>query len=114
MTSCDRGLINDGRLADCLPCLKIRDIRLVFVSSAAYTTVKQKPAPNLSKNKQASVSLLVSHEMMMRTSSNYIYFNRYSGIGDQQNSRPSNIIFCQSQISTIISSINKIAFVNCK
>lgn len=49
ITNWDRGLINDGRLADCLPCLKILEILLVFVSKAAYTTVKQKPAPNLKK-----------------------------------------------------------------
>jgi hypothetical protein len=40
--------MNDGRLADCLLALNILDIRLVFVSRAAYTTVKQKPAQNLS------------------------------------------------------------------
>lgn len=47
ITNCDLGLINDGRLADCFPCLKIREIRFVLVSKAAYTTVKQNPAPNL-------------------------------------------------------------------
>lgn len=47
MTSCERGLMNDGRLADCFPCLKIRAIRFVFVSKAPYTTVKQNPAQNL-------------------------------------------------------------------
>lgn len=34
MTSCDRGLMKDGRLADCFPCLNIRDMRFVLVSSA--------------------------------------------------------------------------------
>lgn len=34
ITSCDRGLMNDGRLADCFPCLNIRAMRLVFVSKA--------------------------------------------------------------------------------
>ena len=41
--------MNDGRLADCLLALKILAMRFVFVKSAAYTTVKQKPAPNLEK-----------------------------------------------------------------
>lgn len=45
--SCDSGEINDGRFADCLLALKIRAMRLVFVNNAAYTTVKQNPAPNL-------------------------------------------------------------------
>lgn len=54
MTICERGLMNDGRLADCLPCLKIRDIRFVFVRRAAYTTVKQKPAPNLLRQKKGN------------------------------------------------------------
>lgn len=35
ITNCDLGLINDGRLADCFPCLKIREIRFVLVSKAA-------------------------------------------------------------------------------
>lgn len=35
MTNCDRGLMNDGRFADCFPCLNIRDIRFVLVKSAA-------------------------------------------------------------------------------
>lgn len=43
--SCDRGDMKDGLFA--LPALKILEIRLVFVSNAAYTTVKQKPAANL-------------------------------------------------------------------
>lgn len=47
MMSCDRGLIKLGRFAECFPALKIREMRLVFVSNAAYTTVKQNPAPNL-------------------------------------------------------------------
>lgn len=47
MMSCDSGEINDGRFADCLLALKIRAMRLVFVNKAAYTTVKQNPAPNL-------------------------------------------------------------------
>lgn len=47
MTSCDRGLMNDGRFADCFPCLKIRAMRFVFVSKAPYTTVKQNPAQKL-------------------------------------------------------------------
>lgn len=36
-----------GLLAVLLPALKILAMRFVLVSSAAYTTVKQKPAPNL-------------------------------------------------------------------
>lgn len=40
-----------GRLAECLPALKIREIRLVLVRRAAYTTVKQKPAPNLKQQR---------------------------------------------------------------
>lgn len=47
ITSCDRGLMKDGLLADCFPCLNIRAMRLVLVSNAPYTTVKQKPAQNL-------------------------------------------------------------------
>jgi hypothetical protein len=47
MMSCDLGEIKLGLLAVCLPALKIREIRFVLVSSAAYTTVKEKPAPNL-------------------------------------------------------------------
>lgn len=39
--------MNDGRFADCFPCLKIRAMRFVFVSKAPYTTVKQNPAQNL-------------------------------------------------------------------
>lgn len=34
MTNWERGLINDGRLADCFPCRKIRDMRFVLVSNA--------------------------------------------------------------------------------
>jgi hypothetical protein len=41
--------MNDGLLADCFPALKILAILFVFVSSAAYTTVKQNPAQNLRK-----------------------------------------------------------------
>ena len=47
MMSCDSGDINDGRFADCLLALKILAMRFVFVNNAAYTTVKQNPAPNL-------------------------------------------------------------------
>ena len=46
ITSCDLGEINDGLRADCFPALKILAIRLVFVSRAAYTRVKQNPVPN--------------------------------------------------------------------
>jgi hypothetical protein len=38
-----------GLLAVLLPALKILAIRFVLVNNAAYTTVKQKPAPNLEK-----------------------------------------------------------------
>lgn len=47
MINCDLGEIKLGRLAECFPALNILDMRLVFVSKAAYTTVKQNPAPNL-------------------------------------------------------------------
>lgn len=47
MISWDCGEMKEGRFADCLLALKMRAMRFVFVSSAAYTTVKQKPAPNL-------------------------------------------------------------------
>lgn len=51
-TNCERGLIHDGRFADCLPCLNILEMRFVLVSRAAYTTVKQKPTPNLMGEKE--------------------------------------------------------------
>ena len=35
MINCERGLMNDGLFADCLPALKILAIRFVFVSNAA-------------------------------------------------------------------------------
>lgn len=47
MTNCDFGDIKFGRLTVRRPALNIRDMRLVFVKSAAYTTVKQNPTPNL-------------------------------------------------------------------
>jgi hypothetical protein len=47
MISWDLGDIKLGLFAECFPALKIREMRLVFVRRAAYTTVKQKPAPNL-------------------------------------------------------------------
>lgn len=43
----DLGEMNEGLLAVRLPALKIREMRLVLVRRAAYTTVKQNPAPNL-------------------------------------------------------------------
>lgn len=46
ITSCERGDINDGRLADFFPASKMRAILLVFVSKAAYTTVNTKPVMN--------------------------------------------------------------------
>lgn len=49
MSSCDLGLMKDGLFAVRVPALKMRAIRFVLVSSAAYTTVKQNPAPNLPK-----------------------------------------------------------------
>jgi hypothetical protein len=49
MTSCDLGDISEGRRADCLLASKILAILFVLVRSAAYTTVKQKPVPNLKK-----------------------------------------------------------------
>lgn len=49
MHNCELGDMSIGRLAECLLALKMREIRFVFVSSAAYTTVKQKPVPNLVK-----------------------------------------------------------------
>jgi hypothetical protein len=49
MNNCDRGDMKLGLLAVLLPALKILAIRFVLVNSAAYTTVKQKPAPNLGK-----------------------------------------------------------------
>lgn len=50
MTSCDFGDINLGRLTVRRPALNMRDMRLVFVNNAAYTTVKQNPTPNLKHN----------------------------------------------------------------
>lgn len=50
MSICERGEMSEGLRADCLLALNILDIRLVLVSSAAYTTVKQKPVPNLQPN----------------------------------------------------------------
>lgn len=47
MTSCDFGDMKFGRLTVRRPALNMRDMRFVFVNSAAYTTVKQKPTPNL-------------------------------------------------------------------
>lgn len=47
MSSCDLGEMSEGRRAECLLAAKIRAMRLVFVSSAAYTTVKQNPVPKL-------------------------------------------------------------------
>jgi len=49
MNNCDRSDMKLGLLAVLLPALKILAIRFVLVNSAAYTTVKQKPAPNLGK-----------------------------------------------------------------
>jgi len=49
MNNCDRGDMKLGLLAVLLPALKILAIRFVLVNNAAYTTVKQKPAPNLGK-----------------------------------------------------------------
>ena len=45
--SCDLGEMSEGRRAECLLASKMRAMRLVLVSSAAYTTVKQNPVPNL-------------------------------------------------------------------
>jgi hypothetical protein len=39
--------MKDGLLAEDLLALKILAMRFVFVKRAAYTTVKQNPAPNL-------------------------------------------------------------------
>jgi len=50
MTSCDLGDIKLGRLTVRRPALNMRDMRLVFVNNAAYTTVKQNPTPNLKHN----------------------------------------------------------------
>lgn len=47
MISCERGVMKLGLFAVLLLALNILDIRFVFVSKAAYTTVKQNPAPNL-------------------------------------------------------------------
>lgn len=47
ITSCDFGEMSDGRRAERLLAAKMRAMRFVFVRSAAYTTVKQKPMPNL-------------------------------------------------------------------
>lgn len=47
MTNCDFGDMKLGRLTVLRPALNIRDMRFVFVNSAAYTTVKQNPTPNL-------------------------------------------------------------------
>lgn len=47
MNSCERGDMKLGLLAVLLPALKILAMRFVLVNNAAYTTVKQNPAPNL-------------------------------------------------------------------
>lgn len=49
MNNCERGDMKLGLLAVLLPALKILAMRFVLVNSAAYTTVKQNPAPNLEK-----------------------------------------------------------------
>lgn len=60
MISCDCGEMNEGRFADCLLALKMRAMRFVFVKSAAYTTVKQKPAPNLQAESSQKVVINVA------------------------------------------------------
>lgn len=59
MTSWDRGEMKDGRLAVRLLALKILEMRLVLVRRAAYTTVKQNPAPNLKLNESEILTLCV-------------------------------------------------------
>lgn len=49
MTNCDLGDMKLGRLTVRRPALNMRDMRFVFVNSAAYTTVKQNPTPNLQR-----------------------------------------------------------------
>lgn len=61
MRSCDLGLMNEGLLAVRVPALKMRAMRFVLVSSAAYTTVKQKPAPNLVNNKKRRLKNAQQH-----------------------------------------------------
>ena len=43
--TCDLGLINGGRLAEWRALSKMREIRLVLVSRAAYVTAKPTPTP---------------------------------------------------------------------
>lgn len=52
MMICDLGVMKDGLLAVRLPAWNILEMRLVLVSKAAYTTVKQKPAPNLRSHRK--------------------------------------------------------------
>lgn len=67
MISCDLGVIKEGLLAVRLPALNIREIRLVFVRSAAYTTVKQNPAPNLRHQKHAENSFVKAKKLYNNT-----------------------------------------------
>lgn len=54
ISSCDLGEMNSGRRAECLLAAKMRAMRLVFVRSDAYTTVKQNPVPNLQEPSKRS------------------------------------------------------------
>lgn len=58
MTNCDFGDMKLGRLTVRRPALNMRDMRFVFVNSAAYTTVKQNPTPNLCKRKKKQTNQL--------------------------------------------------------
>lgn len=49
MTNWDLGDMKFGRFTVRRPALNMRDMRFVFVNSAAYTTVKQNPTPNLKR-----------------------------------------------------------------
>jgi hypothetical protein len=53
-----------GLLAVLLPALKILAIRFVLVNNAAYTTVKQKPAPNLGKQHKKKLQVSCTEPVM--------------------------------------------------
>lgn len=55
----DLGDMKFGLFVVRLPALKMREMRLVLVSSAEYTTVKQNPAPNLRANTNILYSCVV-------------------------------------------------------
>lgn len=62
--------MKDGLFA--LPALKILEIRLVFVNKAAYTTVKQKPAANLSIETKNYISGFLKIKIQLKKVAFYI------------------------------------------